>query len=169
MKKWLKNINLLPKEAVRSQKGFSLIEILIALTLLAIAGTFVATKFLDSLDEGKVKAAQIQMNGLDTVLKEFRRKCGFYPSTEQGLEALVTKPTGSRECRDYPTNGFLENGEVPKDPWENDYVYESDGRTFNIHSLGADGIEGGESKFDQDIFLRGNKSQSSNNAAPTEE
>ncbi len=167
MRKWLKNISLLPKEVIKSQKGFSLIEILIALTLLAIAGTFVATKFLSSLDEGKVSAAKIQMNNFDNILKEFRRKCGFYPTTEQGLEALINKPTGSRECRDYPSSGFID-GDLPKDPWENDYIYESDGRTYNIHSLGADGMEGGE-EFDQDIFLKGNKSQPSSANAETAE
>lgn len=168
MTKWLKNINWLPKGVIRSQKGFSLIEILIALTLLAIAGSFVASKLLDKLDEGKVSAARIQLNNFDGIIKEFRRKCGFYPTTEQGLEALVTKPVGgSRECRDYPEGGFLDN-QLPKDPWENDYVYESDGRTYNVYSLGADGIEGGEGK-DSDLYLKANKNSATSEARPTEE
>lgn len=141
---------------VQNQKGFSLIEILIALTLLAVAGTFVVGRFMDSLHEGQVKSTKIQMSNLDARLKEFRRKCGFYPTSEQGLESLVTKPTGGRECKDYPANGFIEGEGIPKDPWENDYIYESDGKTFNISSLGPDGEAGGEGN-DADIFLRANK------------
>lgn len=132
--------------------GFSLIEILIALTLLGLAGTFVAGKVFDMLYEGNVKAAKIQMNSLAERLKEFRRHCNFYPATEQGLEALISKPTGGRECKNYNPNGYIENGSIPKDPWENDYVYESDGNTFNIHSLGDDAAEGGEGKG-ADIYL----------------
>ena len=148
-----------------SEKGFSLIEILIALTLLAIAGTFVAGKILDNLHEGQVNSTRIQMNSLDGRLKEFKRKCGFYPTTEQGLEALVTKPTGGRECKDYPPNGFIEDNQVPKDPWEHDFIYESDGKTFNIYSYGPDGEAGGEGN-DADIYLRASQKGS---AAPKEE
>lgn len=151
----MKNISLFPKVVLKNQKGFSLVEILIALTLLAVAGTFVAGKFMDSLHEGQVKSTKIQMNNLEGLLKEFRRKCGFYPTTDQGLESLVTKPTGGRECRDYPANGFID-GEVPKDPWDGDFIYESDGRTYNIYSLGPDGEAGGEGN-DADIFLKAPK------------
>lgn len=148
------------KTLVQNQKGFSLIEILIALTLLAVAGTFVVGRFMDTLHEGQVKSTKIQMNGLDARLKEFRRKCGFYPTTEQGLEALMTKPTGGRECKDYPTNGFIDGESVPKDPWDGDFIYESDGKTFNIYSYGPDGASGGEGT-DSDIYLKGGKSAAS--------
>lgn len=145
--------NFFQKTLTETPKGFSLIEILIAMTLLALAGTFVVGKFLDQLQEGKVSSAKIQMQNLDGRLKEFRRKCGFYPLTEQGLEALVTKPSGGRECKDYPQSGFIEGDQVPKDPWEHDFVYESDGKTFNIYSYGGDGEAGGESG-DADIYLK---------------
>ena len=142
------------EQTVRANaQGFSLIEILIALTLLAIAGTFVAGRILDNLNEGQVNSAKIQMNSLDGRLKEFKRKCGFYPTTEQGLEALLSKPTGGRECKDYPPNGFIEDNNIPKDPWDHDFIYESDGKTFNIYSYGGDGEAGG-SGADADIYLR---------------
>ncbi len=144
------------KELLKNQKGFSLIEILIALTLLAVAGTFVVGKFFENLHEGQVNSTKIQMSNLDARLKEFRRKCSFYPTTEQGLEALVTKPTGGRECKDYPANGFIEGEQVPKDPWDNDFIYESDGKTVNIYSYGPDGEAGGEGN-DADIYLRASK------------
>lgn len=145
--------NFFQKTLTRNQQGFSLIEILIALTLLALAGTFVVGKFMDNLHEGQVSSTKIQMSNLEGRLKEFRRKCGFYPLTEQGLEALVTKPSGGRECKDYPQSGFIDGDQVPKDPWDHDFIYESDGKTFNIYSYGADGEAGGDST-DADIYLK---------------
>lgn len=145
--------NFFTKTLAENQRGFSLIEILIALTLLALAGTFVVGKFLDNLAEGQINSTKIQMSNLEGRLKEFRRKCGFYPTTEQGLEALVTKPSGGRECKDYPQNGFIDGDAVPKDPWDHDFVYESDGKSFNIYSYGQDGETGGEGA-DADIYLK---------------
>ncbi|MBT5095329.1 MAG: hypothetical protein HOM21_13850, partial [Halobacteriovoraceae bacterium] len=74
----------------------------------------------------------------------------------QGLQALVQKPTGGKECKDYPPNGFLEDENVPLDPWDGEYVYESDGKTFNIFSYGPDNEEGGEGT-DADIYLKEKK------------
>ncbi len=163
--------NTFLKTLAKNQKGFSLIEILIALTLLAVAGTFVVGKFFDNLTEGQVNSTKIQMSNLEGRLKEFRRKCGFYPTSEQGLEALVSKPTGGRECKDYPVNGFIDGEQVPKDPWDNDFIYESDGKTVNILSYGSDGAEGGEGG-DADIALRpgkgGSSPQGKNEEAPQE-
>ncbi|MBH46673.1 MAG: type II secretion system protein GspG [Halobacteriovorax sp.] len=142
------------RNLVRSQRGFSLVEILVALTLLGIAGTFVAGKIFEQLHEGKVQAAKIQMNQFAERLQEFRRKCGTYPETEQGLEALVTKPTGGRECKNYPPDGFIGgSGMVPQDPWNNYYGYVNEGSKFNIVSYGADLMEGGEDE-DKDIWFR---------------
>jgi general secretion pathway protein G len=98
------------------------------------------------------------MNNLADRLKEFRRHCHFYPTTDQGLEALVTKPSGGRGCKRYAPGGYIEGGEVPNDPWDNPFEYESDGKTFNIWSLGADGMEGGEGA-DADIYLREKKGE----------
>ena len=155
------------KALLQNQKGFSLIEILIALTLLVGAGTFVVGKFMDNLEEGKVSSAKIQMSNLDARLKDFRRKCSFYPTTEQGLEALLTKPTGGRECKDYPTNGFIDGESLPQDPWNHDFIYESDGKTFNIYSYGPDGEAGGEGA-DADIFLRAGKGGAAKGGAAAE-
>jgi general secretion pathway protein G len=166
-------IEVFQKTLTQNQKGFSLIEILIALTLLALAGTFVVGKFFDRLYEGQVSSTKIQMSNVDARLKEFRRKCGFYPMSEQGLDALVNKPTGGKECKDYPASGFIEGDMVPKDPWENDFIYESDGKTFNIYSYGQDGEAGGEGT-DVDIYLKAAKgapaggTEGSNEEAPQE-
>jgi general secretion pathway protein G len=141
----------LNEKLLKGQQGFSLIEILIALALLAMAGTFVAGKVLQSLHEGRVDSSKIQMQNLAVRLKEFRRHCFRYPTTDEGLEALVTAPSG-KECKRYQPGGYIENNQVPSDPWDNQFVYESDGKTFNIKSLGGDGMEGGTDE-DKDIPL----------------
>ena len=125
---------------VAGSRGFSLVEILIALTLLGIAGTFVATKIFEQLEEGQIQSTKIQMSNFKNVLADYRRKCGLYPTTEQGLDALIQKPEGGRECKNYPDGGFLGDGasSVPDDPWDEPYVYESDGKTFRIVSYGPD-------------------------------
>ena len=89
---------------ISSQKGMSLIEILIAITLLGVIGTFVATNVIDSLREGEAKSSKIQIGRLAGALKQYRMKCGIYPTSDQGLEALVDKPTSGRECKRYPPN-----------------------------------------------------------------
>lgn len=150
------------KFVATNSRGFSLIEILIALTLLGIAGTFVAGRIFDQLHEGQVQSTKIQMNALAARLQEYRRKCGIYPTTEQGLQSLVSKPSGGRECRNYPANGFLETPEVPRDPWDEEFVYVSDGRSFNIISYGPDAMEGGEGK-DADIYLYESQDQGGEN------
>lgn len=146
----LKNMR---KIVVNSERGMSLVEILIALTLMGIAGTFVAGKLYDRLESGQIDAAKIQLRNLGDRVKEFRRFCSYYPTTDQGLDALISKPTGGRECARYPADGLIEGGKIPKDPWEFEYVYESDGKSFDIKSYGADGAEGGEG-VDADISLK---------------
>jgi general secretion pathway protein G len=137
-------------KVLASSKGFSLVEILVALTLLGLVGTFVVGKIFDTLEEGRVKAADIQMSSFAGQLREFRRKCNFYPDSSQGLDSLLSAPSG-RECKNYPPNGFIEGQEmIPPDPWDNDYIYEGDGKSFTIKSLGADGVEGGEG-YDADL------------------
>lgn len=139
--------------SLQKSGGFSLIEILIALTLMGIVGTFVTINVLDKLDEGKIQTAQMQMTSFSAALKEYKRKCGIYPTGEQGLDALLQKPTGGKDCKNYPPNGFLmeEAIEIPPDPWDESYYYESDGRKYQIYSYGKDTVEGGE-EADADLY-----------------
>lgn len=133
------------QKILKSNAGMSLIEILIALTLLALAGTFVASNVFDRLQEGQISSAKIQIKSLGDRLKEFRRDCNTLPTTDQGLDALIRKPEGgTRECKRYAPNGYIDGGKIPLDPWDNEFVYESDGKNFTIISLGADNAEGGE-------------------------
>jgi len=137
-------------KVLKSQQGLSLIEILIALTLLALAGTFVGGRVFENLQEGKIQTAKIQIKSISERLKEFRRDCNYLPTSDQGLDALIDKPTGGRECKRYAPGGYIEGGKIPQDPWDQEYIYESDGKTFTIISLGADNAEGGEG-VDADI------------------
>lgn len=142
-KKTIKSFLKELKKPMADQSGFSLVEILVALTLLGIAGTFVASKIFEQLEKGQIQAAEIQINSFKSNLKEFRRVCGFYPSSEDGLMALVEAPS-SKQCTNYPSGGFLEDGVVPLDPWDYDYEYTADGNNFEIVSSGPDGEIGTE-------------------------
>ena len=134
------------KKILASQKGLSLVEILIALTLLAIAGTFVVGSVLDNLREGEIKSAKIQIKNISGILTDYKRKCGTYPTED----ALIAAPTTGRECKRYPPNGFIQGGKIPEDPWGYEFIYKSNGRDFEIISTGPDGMEGGEGE-DADI------------------
>lgn len=141
-----KDVNVI----LKSQRGMSLVEILIALTLLGIAGTFVVGQVVQNLNEGQIQSTKIQIQKLGDILREYRRKCGRYPTTEQGLDALITAPTSGRTCKRYPPNGFID-GNVPKDPWDTEFEYISeDGKSYEIISYGGDYEEGGEG-VDADI------------------
>lgn len=119
-----------------AQQGFTLIELLIVIAVIGLIGTLVATNVMKRFDEAKVGATQAQIRQLGVVLDDFRRVCGFYPSTEQGLDALVKAPQG-RECKNYDPEGFVKGGHVPRDAWGNDFTYESDGNHYVIKSNGS--------------------------------
>ena len=143
----LSRIRLVPASSERA--GFSLIEMLIVIALMALAGTFVATNLFRRFDEAKVNATKIQIRQLGVILDDFRRVCGFYPTTDQGLAALVAKP-GGRDCKNYDPEGFIKDKKIPKDAWDHDFFYESDGSKYIMKSLGSNGQEGGDG-FDKDI------------------
>jgi len=129
------------------ESGFTLIEMMIVLAIIALVMGFVGTKVIRRFDESKVSATKIQIKQLSVILDDFRRVCGFYPTTEQNLDALVKAPVG-RTCKNYDPEGFVKK--VPQDAWNHDFIYTSDGNKFEIKSLGADGKEGGDG-FDKDI------------------
>ncbi|MBI2082782.1 MAG: type II secretion system major pseudopilin GspG [Deltaproteobacteria bacterium] len=141
------------KKKMLSEKGMTLIEIMVVVTILGMIATIVTVNVLGRLDQAKVTAAKTQMKSLETGLDEFRRDNGFYPSTEQGMKALIEKPSVGRIPNSYPRDGYLKGNAVPKDPWGCDFIYYSPGlhgNRYEMTSLGADCQEGGEDT-DEDI------------------
>ncbi len=131
------------------RSGFTLIEIMIVLTLLGTIGTFAVTTFMSKQQEGNQKSTKILINQIRTALDDFYRTCGSYPTNGQGgLDALVKNPGGD-VCKDYDPNGYLKK--VPKDAWNKDFIYLcDDGKKYVIKSLGRDKKEGG-ADWDKDL------------------
>ncbi len=132
---------------ITNQSGMTLIEIMVVITILGMIATIVTVNVLGRLDQAKVSAAKTQIKNIETALDEFRRDNGFYPSTEQGLMALVKKPSSGRVPKTYPKGGYLKGNNVPKDPWSCEFAYTSQGegdQPYEIMSYGADCEEGGE-------------------------
>lgn len=137
----------------RDPRGFTLLEILIVITILGILASLVAVKLMDRPGEARALKAQMDIQTLETALKLYKLDNAFFPTTEQGLLALVEKPSAGRIPTKWREGGYLEKGTLPKDPWGNDYLYLSPGvhnRDFDIWSYGAEGEEGGEGE-DADV------------------
>ena len=135
------------------QKGMTLIEIMVVVTILGIIATLVTINVMGSLDKSKVGSTETQIKNIEAALDAFRLDNGFYPATDQGLKALVEKPSSGKPIKSYPKGGYLKGGQVPKDAWGNEFQYISPGAHGNpveITSLGADGSEGGDG-YDADI------------------
>ena len=128
--------------------GFTIIEILLVLVLLGMVATFMGRNIFSSASRGKIQGAKIAIKQIEGDLDRFRLDCNFYPTTEQGLQALIAAPSAGRQCPNYDPSGYLGGGgkkKLPKDPWNNDFVYRcEDGLNYEIISLGADAMEGGE-------------------------
>jgi general secretion pathway protein G len=137
----------------RGQAGFTLLEILIVVTILGILASLVAVRIMDRPGEARAMKAQLDIKTLENALKLFKLDNAFYPSSDQGLRALVERPSVGRVANNWREGGYLEKGALPKDPWGQDYLYLSPGvhnRDFDLWSYGADREEGGEGE-DADI------------------
>ncbi len=130
-----------------SKQGFSLVEVLIALVIVAIMGAVVALNVIGSADEAKGTATRAQIKTLASALSLFKSQQGFLPTQTQGLEALVRAPASPPLPPRYPQGGYLDSRNVPADAWNRPFVYlvpGRDGLPFEIISYGADGMEGGD-------------------------
>jgi len=127
--------------------GFTLIEIMVVIVILGILAGLVLPRFMGRTEEAKKVKAKLQIENLEGALKLYKLDTGTYPTTEQGLEALVQKPATGAVPSNWREGGYLEKGKVPVDPWNRPYVYVSPGiknKDFDLKSLGGDGEEGGE-------------------------
>lgn len=135
---------------MQKQSGFTLIELMVVVVILALLATFVVPQIMDRPEQARVVKAQQDIRSLESALKMYKLDNFAYPSTDQGLEALVKKPDGNPKPRNYNPKGYLES--LPQDPWGNAYLYLNPGEhgEIDIYSLGADGAAGGTG-YDADI------------------
>ncbi|BFM49543.1 type II secretion system major pseudopilin GspG [Marinomonas sp. THO17] len=125
------------------QSGFTLLEMLIVLVILASLIGFIAPNLLSRSDDAKITVTKVQMRHIVTALDVYKLDNNSYPSTAQGLEALISKPSGYPEAKNWKEGGYLPK--FPLDAWGKAFLYVSPGATsdYDLMSLGADGVEGG--------------------------
>lgn len=130
--------------AARRARAFTLIEVLVVVVILGILAAVVMPRFFDKPGEARQARARADVQALVTGLNLYRLDNFVYPSTEQGLQALVAKPGGSPEARNWKQGGYMDR--LPQDPWGRDYIYLSPGQRgeIDVYSLGLDGQSGGE-------------------------
>ncbi len=130
----------------RKQRGFSLIEIMVVLVIIGLLVSIVAPNVLDQADDARVQKVKADFSAIDTALSMYRLNNFTYPTSEQGLEALVEKPTIDPIPSNWKKGGYLKD--LPLDPWGRPYLYLSPAEfsedDYDIYSLGADGVTGGE-------------------------
>jgi general secretion pathway protein G len=133
---------------LRNNHGFTLIEIMVVIVILALLAALVGPKLIGRSDDAKVADVKVQIRNLETALKLYKLDNGLYPTTEQGLSALISKPTIGIIPKNYKAEGYLESKKVPQDPWGGEYILISPGSNgdYDLCSLGADGARGGEGK-----------------------
>jgi len=131
----------LKQASARNQRGFTLIEVMIVVAILGVLATLVVVNIGGAQDTANINATKSNLQAVSQALDLFKLDNYRYPTTDQGLEALVEKPDNARN---WPDGGYLKK--MPKDGWENEFVYISPGTDgpYDLFSLGADGVEGGE-------------------------
>ncbi len=142
-----------PKGA-RQEEGFTLIEIMAVVVIMGLLMTLVGVAVFQQVDKARVTTAKAKIAQIESALEFYRMDNSRYPTTQQGLISLVTKPTSDPEPRNYPPGGYLKRSDSIEDPWGSTFRYESPGQhnqhSFDLWSLGADQSEGGEA-LDGDI------------------
>lgn len=131
-----------------AELGFTLLELLVVLGIIAMLAGIVGPQVMKHMGESKTKAAKVQVEDLAATLDMYKLDLGHYPSSEEGLNALIESPDSAKRW-----NGpYLQKNKIPLDPWQNEYHYVSPGEhgKFDLFSYGADGKEGGEGE-DQDL------------------
>jgi len=132
------------KISSNKQQGFTLIEIIVVVVIIGILATFVAPKFMGKTDTARITKAKSDILSLESALDLYKLDNFTYPTTDQGLEALISVPSSDPIPTNWQKGGYIKK--LQKDPWQRDYLYLSPGEhgELDIYSLGADGVEGGE-------------------------
>lgn len=138
--------------APKGEAGFTLLEMMIVLVIIAVIAGLVTVNVMGRPDEAKATTTKSNITSINAALKMYRLDSGSYPTTEQGLKALVEKPTTAPVPASWAQGGYLSAPAL--DAWQKPYEYQSDGSSFTIRSLGRDGKPGGEG-VDADIDGKG--------------
>ncbi len=139
----------------RPARGFTLIEMLVVVVIMGLLIGLIGPSVIGNVDKASVTAARADMATLGQALDMYRLDNYRYPTTDQGLEALIAKPSASPEPKNWNPQGYLTGDKVPLDPWEGEYIYLSPGeggQPYDLFSLGKDGQLGGEG-YDQDLSV----------------
>jgi general secretion pathway protein G len=130
----------------RSQRGFTLIEIMVVVVILGILAGLIVPRIMSRPEEARRTKAALQIRSIESALKLYKLDSGVYPSTEQGLDALVKRPESGNVPKKWREGGYLESSKVPKDPWGNNFIYLLPGEhgEFDLSSYGRDGQKGGD-------------------------
>jgi general secretion pathway protein G len=136
----------------RRTHGFTLIELMVVIAILGILAALIVPRFVGFTDDAKVSAARQDVASIMQALKIYRIDNGMYPTTEQGLRALIARPTTEPIPSNWRQGGYLERSSVPVDPWKREYKYLNPGLRgeIDVFSYGRDGQPGGEG-YDADI------------------
>jgi general secretion pathway protein G len=135
--------------------GFTLIEVLVVVVIMGLLIGLIGPNVLGQVDKARVTTAKADMSTMAQALDMYKLDNHFYPSTDQGLDALVNKPTASPAPKNWNQQGYLKGNEIPVDPWGNEYIYYSPGDDklpYEMISMGADAREGGEG-YDADLSV----------------
>lgn len=132
----------------KSQKGLTLVELMVVIVILGLLTTIIVINVIPAGDQAAVQKARTDISVLENALEQYRLNMMSYPTTDQGLEALVEAPSGLARAEMYRPGGYIKA--LPDDPWGNPYQYRRDGSDYEVFSYGADGREGGEG-LDADI------------------
>ena len=131
----------------KQQQGFSLIEVLVVVVIMGMLIGLIGPNVLGQVDRARVTTAKSDIASLSQALDMYKLDNHFYPTTDQGLEALVSRPQSSPEPRNWNPEGYIKGNKLPLDPWDGEYVYMSpgeDNQPYELISLGADARLGGE-------------------------
>ncbi len=131
---------------MKTDKGFTLLEIIVVVFILGLLAAIIAPRIIGRTDDARITEAKVQIRNFETALKLFKIDNGFFPSTEQGLDALIEEPDTGRIPGKYREGGYLEGERIPPDPWDNPYQYQTPGThnadSFDLWSFGPDKADG---------------------------
>ncbi|MCK5175341.1 MAG: type II secretion system major pseudopilin GspG [Planctomycetes bacterium] len=136
----------------KKRNAFTLVEVMAVLVIIGLLAAVAVQNFMGTTDKARVKTTQANLKVLHEQVQMFKLDTGRYPSEEAGLMELIEEPT---DVDDWQPGGYIDSTELPPDGWKNDFVYQLDpesGKPFVVISYGADGEEGGEGNYNEDIY-----------------